>query len=311
MVIADSLAVTGPNGEVSRDNPNLWPNRVAAMLGDDVDVLIAAGPRWTAAQAWESVTARDPHRKGAAHAGAAGPVRGASAPETPDGTQSDQPPAATEPAEEQSAGQQSAEEQIDALVLAVGTFDQVSEALPQWIRDFRQSVCPRVIRDVVDPVCRLLTPPTVYLTAGGFRRLSQGETDYNLARLLAEFADTHPLGAEASASDRPDSGEPKGSRAIPVVLIAPSPCADRTLVTAENHRKALIAARRWADRYETGYVELEQPVADAHRDGSANPDGFHYSWSVHEAMATMVAAELQVMGFASKDAAPHRAKVSR
>ncbi|MEQ3553188.1 diglucosylglycerate octanoyltransferase [Pseudonocardia nematodicida] len=57
LVVADSLAFHGPERPCPADEPRLWPNVAAELLGGDVELVARAG--WTARHAWSAI-AGDP-----------------------------------------------------------------------------------------------------------------------------------------------------------------------------------------------------------------------------------------------------------
>jgi hypothetical protein len=54
LVLADSLAFHGPERAEPADDPRLWPNVAAALLGGRAELL--AGYGWTARHAWHALT---------------------------------------------------------------------------------------------------------------------------------------------------------------------------------------------------------------------------------------------------------------
>jgi diglucosylglycerate octanoyltransferase len=54
LVLGDSLTFHGPQGPLPADNPGLWPNVAASLLGGSAE--LAAGFGWTARDAWWSLT---------------------------------------------------------------------------------------------------------------------------------------------------------------------------------------------------------------------------------------------------------------
>ena len=57
--------------------------------------------------------------------------------------------------------------------------------------------------------------------------------------------------------------------------------------------------------------EIDDLVLPSLLDGTANPDGIHYSWRTHELIGHAVAEELQVVGFTTKRGTPQRKKATR
>ncbi|MFT6565108.1 MAG: hypothetical protein ACJAY5_001873 [Actinomycetes bacterium] len=84
---------------------------------------------------------------------------------------------------------------------------------------------------------------------------------------------------------------------IPVVLVAPGIHNSPDYPSDRHHEPALVAARQWVTRNGTGLVETDALCLPSLQDGSANPDGIHYSWQTHQLIGDAVAAELRVVGF--------------
>jgi hypothetical protein len=165
----------------------------------------------------------------------------------------------------------------DALVLAVGGMDHLPASVPTYLRDGIPYLRPAALRRRVRQAYRSLSPPVIRLTDGRLRQLPQEATDHYLARITA-----------AARVFNPD---------IPVVLVAPGIHNSPDYPSDRHHEPALVAARQWVTRNGTGLVETDALCLPSLQDGSANPDGIHYSWQTHQLIGDAVAAELRVVGF--------------
>ena len=179
----------------------------------------------------------------------------------------------------------------DALVLSVGGMDQLPAAIPTYLRDGIPYVRPAAVRRRVRDAYRALSPAAIRLTRGWLRQLPQNATDHYLARITQAVRIFNPE--------------------IPVVLVAPGIHRSADYPTDRHHKPALLAARRWADRHQTGYVEIDDVIAPSLADGTANPDGIHYSWRTHELVGHSIAEELRVVGFTAVRGTAARKKATR
>lgn len=169
----------------------------------------------------------------------------------------------------------------DALVLAVGGMDQLPAAIPTYLRDGIPYVRPGSLRRKVRDSYRALSPPIIKLSGGRLRQLPQAATDHYLSRIVHAARFFNPK--------------------IPVVLIAPGIHQAREYPSDRPHAPALEAARTWARKHETGFVEIDDLIRPSLRNGTSNPDGIHYSWSTHTLIGNAVADELRVVGFGDSD----------
>ena len=179
----------------------------------------------------------------------------------------------------------------DALVISVGGMDQLPAAVPTYLRDGIPYVRPAALRRRVRDGYRIMSPPIISLTRGWLRQLPQNATDHYLGRITQVVRHFNPD--------------------IPVVLVAPGVHRSPAYPSDRHHEPALLAARRWADKHQTGYLEIDDLVLPSLLDGTANPDGIHYSWRTHELIGQGAAEELRVVGFTAKRATPQRQKATR
>ena len=169
--------------------------------------------------------------------------------------------------------------------------DQLPAAVPTYLRDGIPYVRPAALRRRVRDGYRIMSPPILSLSRGWLRQLPRNATDHCLGRI-----------AQVVRHFNAD---------IPVVLVAPGVHRSPAYPSDRHHEPALLAARRWADKHQTGYLEIDDLVLPSLLDGTANPDGIHYSWRTHELIGHGVAEELRVVGFTAKRATPQRQKATR
>ena len=169
----------------------------------------------------------------------------------------------------------------DALVLAVGGMDHLPAAIPTYLRDGIPYLRPAKIRRIVRDAYRDYSPTAIKLTGGRLRQLPQAATDHYLGRITS-----------VARHFNPD---------LPVVLMAPGPHNTKTYPSHRHHEPALEAARQWAKKHETGLVEIDQYVLPSFEDGTANPDGIHYSWRSHELIGKAAAEQLRVVGYPARE----------
>ncbi|MEI6623455.1 MAG: SGNH/GDSL hydrolase family protein [Actinomycetes bacterium] len=169
----------------------------------------------------------------------------------------------------------------DGLVLAVGGMDQLPAAVPTYLRDGIPYVRPAAVRRRVRNAYRRLSPRVIRMSGGWMRQLPQGATDHYLARITS-----------VARHFNPD---------IPVVLIAPGIHRASAYPSDRHHPGAIRAARAWVRQHGTGYVEVDDFILPSLSDGSANPDGIHYSWRTHQLIGEAVGEALLGQGFAQLD----------
>ena len=119
---------------------------------------------------------------------------------------------------------------------------------------------------------RDLTPGVIRATGGRLRQLPQDATDRYLTRIIQTIRVL-----------RPD---------VPVVLVAPTPYRSPYYPSNRHHAGASTAAHRLARALDVGLVDPESAVLPGLRDGSANPDGMHWSWAAHRHVGRALAEAL-------------------
>ena len=165
----------------------------------------------------------------------------------------------------------------DALVLAVGGFDQLPAVIPSYAREGMAYLRPGGLRRSVRRTYHRVAPPLMRATDGRLRQLPQAATDRYLARCL-----------EAVWALRPG---------IPVVLVGPSPYDSALYPAQRPHPAAVRAARAWASEHGTGFVDLDPLVTPHLRAGRNNPDGLHWGWETHAEVGEALAHELTRVGW--------------
>lgn len=157
----------------------------------------------------------------------------------------------------------------DALVLAVGGMDHLPAAIPTYLRDGIPYLSPAPLRREVRRAYRTLSPVAIRATGGRMRQLPQAATDQYLTRLSQAVRHFNPR--------------------APIVLLAPPPHRSRDYPSHRHHAPAVAAAHTWAAANGATTVELDDHVLPSFLDGTANPDGLHWSWRAHEFVGREVA----------------------
>lgn len=160
----------------------------------------------------------------------------------------------------------------DALILALGQMDQLPAAVPTYLREGIAYLRPGGLRRAVRAGYRSTAPRVMRITGGPWRQLPQAATDAYLARIVA-----------AARFWRPG---------LPVVLLGPSPFASPYYPAVGGHAAAVRASRSWAARHEVVWIDTDPLVWPSLRNGSANPDGMHWSWATHRLVGEAVADAL-------------------
>lgn len=158
----------------------------------------------------------------------------------------------------------------DAVVIALGQMDQLPAAIPTYLREGIAYVRPGSLRRRVRTVYRWAAPKVMAATGGPFRQLPQVATDAYLSRIV-----------NGVRFYRPDA---------PIVLLGPAPHAAADYPVTTGHASAVAAARRFATGHDIALVETDALVAPSLADGSANPDGMHWSWRSHALIGRAAAA---------------------
>lgn len=159
------------------------------------------------------------------------------------------------------------------VVLGVGGMDQLPAAIPTWLRDSIPYARPGGVRRRVRHLYRKWSPAVIRGTRGWMRQLPQAATERYWDRIVT-----------AVRHWRPD---------IPIALVGPSAHAALTYPSHRHHAAAVQAAASWARAARVGFVDVDRWVVPSLSDGSGNPDGLHWAWSVHEAVGQALATALR------------------
>ncbi len=164
-----------------------------------------------------------------------------------------------------------------AAVIAVGGMDHLPASIPTVLRDSIPYTRPGWLRRRVRTTYRRYSPAAIRLTGGHMRQLPQSATDHYIR-----------ITVEALRHYEAD---------LPIVLLSPSAYDTRHYPSDRHHGPARNAAFRLARELDLLYVDTEPMVVPSLRDGTANPDGMHYSWRSHQLIGDAVAGALVGAGF--------------
>lgn len=160
----------------------------------------------------------------------------------------------------------------DAVVIGLGGMDQLPAAVPTYLREGMSYLRPGALRRRVRGAYRKTAPLVMKATGGPFRQLPQVATDAYLRRIVDGIRYFRPR--------------------VPIVLLGPSPFDAPDYPVSSGHPSAVAAAARVARTYDMDFIDLDPLVWPSLRDGSANPDGMHWSWRSHAAVGAAVSAVL-------------------
>lgn len=177
----------------------------------------------------------------------------------------------------------------DAVVLAVGSTDQLPASLPTFWRDAIAYLRPGWLRRRVRLGYHRAHPYLVRASGARLRVLGQVATDHYLSRCVAGIRHYRP--------------------GVPVVGIVPPPYAARYHGgLARPHAAAVAAARAWGARERVPLVDLDALVSPYLRTAAMNPDGMHWGWQVHVA-AGLAFADVVRAAAAAVAVAEHRDQI--
>ena len=152
----------------------------------------------------------------------------------------------------------------DAVVIGVGGMDQLPASLPTYLREGLAFIRPGWLRRRVRLVYHRGHPYAVRALGGRMRVLPQAATDTYLTRTVRGIRLFRP--------------------GIPIVAMAPAPWDAYYYPVNRTHASAHAAAFAWAAREDVPLLDVDDIVAPTLADGTANPDGMHWAWSVHAAV---------------------------
>lgn len=149
----------------------------------------------------------------------------------------------------------------DAVVLGLGGMDQLPASIPVWLRTGIPYVRPGGLRRRLRAAYRTLTPAIIRTTKGAIRQVPQQVSDRYLSRTI-----------EAIRAVRPG---------VPIALLAPTPYDSPYYPSDRHHASAVRAARALGAHLDVPVVDPAPYVLPGLADGTANPDGMHWSWAAH------------------------------
>ncbi|WP_067984301.1 diglucosylglycerate octanoyltransferase [Nocardia caishijiensis] len=159
-----------------------------------------------------------------------------------------------------------------AVVFAVGGMDTLPSPLPTALREMIRYIRPPRLRRGVRASYNWLQPKLSKL----------GRPVALPPRVSVDYLEQS---REALTHLRPE---------LPVVGVLPS--VHRCDAYGRVHRgrpRAVKALRAWSARTSVPLVDLGEAVRDDIESGAANPDGIHWGWAGHQAVATAMTKALQ------------------
>ncbi len=159
-----------------------------------------------------------------------------------------------------------------AVVFAVGGMDTLPSPLPTALRELIRYIRPPRLRRGVRSTYNWLQPKLSKL----------GRPVALPPRVSVDYLEQS---REALTHLRPE---------LPVVAVLPS--VHKCEAYGRVHRgraKAVKALRAWSGRTSVPLVDLGEAVREDIESGSANPDGIHWGWAGHTAVATAMTKALQ------------------
>jgi lysophospholipase L1-like esterase len=89
---------------------------------------------------------------------------------------------------------------------------------------------------------------------------------------------------------------------IPIIASLPSVHVAPTYGKAHHGRPGTVKAiTEWAQLHDVPLVDLKAAVAEHVMSGSANPDGIHWNFEAHQAVAELMLKALAVVGLPQQD----------
>jgi hypothetical protein len=161
-----------------------------------------------------------------------------------------------------------------AVIFATSGMDSLPSPLPTALRELMRYVRPAPLRRWVrdgygwlqprlSPVSRAALPPHLSVE---YLEMTRGAIDFN----------------------RPG---------IPIVASLPSVHVAESYGHAHHGRPGTVAAiTAWAAEYGVPLVDLKEAVADQVLSGRGNPDGIHWNFEAHEAVAALMLTALAQAG---------------
>lgn len=156
-----------------------------------------------------------------------------------------------------------------ALVVATGGMDHLPAAIPTYLREGIRYIPHSRVRHGVRRLYADCAPWMMRMTGGRMRQLSPKATAHFHRRVV-----------EGVRHYRPE---------LPIIMLGPAPFQSPYYPVNSHHDEAVRAARSLADATGCDFVDVDSFVWPSLRDGSANPDGMHWSWATHRDIGHAVA----------------------
>jgi diglucosylglycerate octanoyltransferase len=160
----------------------------------------------------------------------------------------------------------------DAMVIATGGMDHLPAAIPTYLREGIRYIPRSKVRHAVRRLYAAVAPPVMRLTGGRMRQLPGPATTHYHRRVIQGVRHFRPQ--------------------LPIVMLGPAPFDSPYYPVNGHHDTAVRAAATLAAQENCEFIDVDDLVWPSLRDGSANPDGMHWSWATHAAIGRTVAERL-------------------
>lgn len=160
-----------------------------------------------------------------------------------------------------------------ALVVATGGMDHLPAAIPTYLREGIRYIPNSRVRHAVRRVYGDYAPWIMRMTGGRMRQLSPIATAHYHRRVVEGVRHYRP--------------------GLPIVMLGPAPFQSAYYPVNDHHEESVRAARHLADVTSCDFIDVDGYVWPSLHDGSANPDGMHWSWATHHDIGRAVAAAVE------------------
>lgn len=160
----------------------------------------------------------------------------------------------------------------DAVLLATGGMDKLPTSLPSYLRGGMSYLPSERSRDLARRAYLAVNPFVVQATGGPFRTLGARQTDTYHSKVVA-----------ALRAVRPE---------LPIAGVLTHRWTGRYYPATTGHAPATAATRAWAEREGVplaDWLGAVEPLIPA----GMNPDGMHFGWPAHAAVAAATAQVLR------------------
>lgn len=161
----------------------------------------------------------------------------------------------------------------DALMLAIGGMDALPAAIPTYLRQGISYVRPGSVRRKIRAAYLAGSPKIIHATGGPWRQLPQAATDHYLTRVVQAVRTFHPQ--------------------LPIAVMTPPPHRAQLYPSQRFFADSVAACHAWAQRYRVAVADVTQVVQRGLDSGTHNPDGMHFGWDTHQAVAEQVRESLR------------------